>query len=192
MPDNDFAVLLGFFKAMGNESRLRIVGLLATGERSGQELAELLDLKEPTISHHIGVLRRIGLVTARAEGVTHWYALQPQTLTDLNRALFDQRAIAAIAAPARSFDEKVLSAFVGDDGALKQIPASRRKRRIILEWLVDQFVEDRRYAESEVNEQLQRRHWDSATLRRELIGYGMMAREAGQYWRQPREAWLAK
>ena len=191
MPNANLALLLGFFKAMGNESRLRIVGLLAAQERSGQELAELLDLKEPTISHHIGVLKAVGLVTARTQGVTHWYALQPQTLVDLNRAMFDERGMAELAPPARSFDEKVMSAFVGDDGALKQIPASRRKRRIVLEWLVDPFVEGRRYAESEVNETLQRRHWDSATLRRELVGYGMLAREGGQYWRQPKETWLA-
>ncbi len=192
MLDTNFAALLGFFKAMGNESRLRIVGLLAADERSGQELAELLDLKEPTISHHIGVLKGIGLVKSRADGVTHWYSLQPQTLTALSRAMFDQPGMVALAAPPRSFDEKVLSAFIGDDGSLKQIPASRRKRRIVLEWLVDPFIEGRSYAESEVNETLQRRHWDSATLRRELVGYGMLAREGGQYWRRPKDTWLAQ
>ena len=59
--------LLGFFKAMADESRLRIVGLLAHRERSVQELAAALDLKEPTVSHHLAILRAQGLVTVRAK-----------------------------------------------------------------------------------------------------------------------------
>ncbi|HEX3408506.1 MAG TPA: metalloregulator ArsR/SmtB family transcription factor, partial [Caulobacteraceae bacterium] len=69
MPEADLATLLAFFKAMANESRLRIVGLLAERERSVQELAVLLELKEPTVSHHLAALKACGLVSARAEGV---------------------------------------------------------------------------------------------------------------------------
>jgi hypothetical protein len=58
-----------------------------------------------------------------------------------------------------------------------------------LKWLVEQFAEGRRYREAEVNETLQRCHWDCATLRRELVGAGMMAREGGIYWRVPEEQW---
>ena len=46
MSETDLATLLAFFKAMANESRLRIIGLLAERERSVQELAELLGLKD--------------------------------------------------------------------------------------------------------------------------------------------------
>jgi hypothetical protein len=84
---------------------------------------------------------------------------------------------------------KVLASFVGETGNLAVIPASRRKRRIVLRWLAEQFEEGRRYRESEVNELLQRRHWDCATLRRELIGYGMLGRDAGTYWRKPPAEW---
>src|SRR6516164_9807347 len=99
MSDTDLAALLAFFKAMANESRLRIVGLLAERERSVQELAELLDLKEPTVSHHLAVLKELGLVTARAEGVTHWHALMPEALTEFSRSFFEDGAVAAAAAP---------------------------------------------------------------------------------------------
>ena len=67
--------LLAFFKALADESRLRIVGLLAEREHSVQELARALDLKEPTVSHHLPILKATGLVTARAEGTTRWHAL---------------------------------------------------------------------------------------------------------------------
>jgi DNA-binding transcriptional ArsR family regulator len=191
MPEADVATLLSFFKAMANESRLRIVGLLAERERSGQELAELLALKEPTISHHLAVLKGIGLVTSRAEGVTHWHALKTEALHDFNRGLFDKGEVVTMKPKSEPWDAKVLSAFVSADGALTQIPASRRKRRIVLKWLVEQFDEDRRYKESEVNEIIQRRHWDCATLRRELIGYRMMARQDNVYWRLPESDWAA-
>ena len=68
MPEADLETLLAFFKAMANESRLKIVGLLAERERSGQELAELLGLKEPTVSHHLSVLKALG----DAANPAHW------------------------------------------------------------------------------------------------------------------------
>jgi len=189
--ETDLATLVAFFKAMANESRLRIVGLLAERERSVQELAELLSLKEPTVSHHLASLKALGLVSVRAEGVTRWHGLKVDALTELNRALLDQKGVESLTREVSKepWEVKVLATFVGEDGALVSIPASRRKRRIILKWLAEQFEEGRRYREAEVNETIQRRHWDCATLRRELIGYGMMAREGGLYWRCPEAQW---
>jgi DNA-binding transcriptional ArsR family regulator len=187
MSDADLATLLAFFKAMSNESRLRIVGLLAERERSVQELAALLGLKEPTVSHHLAALKALGLVSARAEGVTRWHTLRLETLTLLNRGLLDPKGAVSVAqevsGDADAWETKVLAAFIDDAGKLATIPASRRKRLIVLKWLADRFEPDRRYREAEVNETLQRHHWDCATLRRELIGAGLMAREAGVYWR---------
>ncbi|HLY80819.1 MAG TPA: metalloregulator ArsR/SmtB family transcription factor [Caulobacteraceae bacterium] len=193
MSDADLATLLAFFKVMANESRLRIVGLLAQRERSVQELAELLELKEPTVSHHLAALKALGLVSARPEGVTHWHALKLETLTALNRGLLDQSGAVAVSREVHEahggWEAKVLATFVDVEGKLTAIPASRRKRQIVLKWLAEQFDEQRRYREAEVNETIQRRHWDCATLRRELIGYGMMAREGGVYWRCPEDEW---
>ena len=190
MPEADVETLLAFFKAMANESRLRIVGLLAERERSVQELAELLELKEPTVSHHLAVLKGIGLVTARAEGVTHWHALKPEGLTDLSRGLFLDKAVAALAGPKPSWEDKVLATFMKPDRTFTGVPASRRKRRVLLSWLARQFDEERRYPEPEVNAIIQRHHWDSATLRREMIGYRMMARDNNVYWRLPQAEWV--
>jgi hypothetical protein len=193
MPDSDLATLLAFFKVMANESRLRIVGLLAERERSVQELAELLELKEPTVSHHLAALKALGLVSARPEGVTHWHALKLETLTALNRGLLDQAGAVSVSREVREhhggWEAKVLATFLDGEGKLTAIPASRRKRQIVLKWLAEQFDVQRRYREAEVNELIQRRHWDCATLRRELIGYGMMAREGGVYWRCPEDEW---
>jgi DNA-binding transcriptional ArsR family regulator len=100
--DPDLSPLLAFFKAMANESRLRIVGLLAQRERTVQELAETLSLKEPTVSHHLAVLKALGLVTVRPEGVMRWHALNAQALTDMNRRLLDSDAASRPAAAIRN------------------------------------------------------------------------------------------
>src|SRR5690348_13204680 len=76
---------LRFFKALADESRLRLVGILATGERSVDELAALLTLRPPTVSHHLARLRELGLVTMRAEGTVHRYRLDADALRALSR-----------------------------------------------------------------------------------------------------------
>jgi hypothetical protein len=189
MTESDQAQLLAFFKAMANESRLRLVGLLAARERSVHELAQLLDLTEPTISHHLAVLKEIGLVSVRAEGVVRWHALVPKALAAMNRALLDKDRVAALAPRAMDPEARVLSSFIDANGLMTRIPASRSKRLVVLKWLVRKFEEGRRYPEARVNETIQRHHWDSATLRRELIGHRMMAREKGTYWRLPELEW---
>ena len=59
MAQDNFTQLLQFFKILGNESRLQIVGLLANGERSVGELADALRLTEPTVSHHLAMMKEV-------------------------------------------------------------------------------------------------------------------------------------
>ena len=62
MSQEDLEILLSFFKALSNESRLKIVGLLAQREASVDELAALLELRAPTVSHHLSILKAQELV----------------------------------------------------------------------------------------------------------------------------------
>ncbi|MCE9523689.1 MAG: metalloregulator ArsR/SmtB family transcription factor, partial [Alphaproteobacteria bacterium] len=64
-------MLLNFFKALAHESRLRLIGFVAEREHSVQELATRMALKEPTVSHHLALLREVGLVSLRQDGTTH-------------------------------------------------------------------------------------------------------------------------
>jgi DNA-binding transcriptional ArsR family regulator len=178
--------LLEFFKAMAHDSRLRIIGLLAAREHSVQELARALDLKEPTVSHHLAILKAQGLVTARAEGTTRWHALDRKALERLAQRVLQP----PVPAKADSWDEKVLQGFVAADGTLKQIPATRKKRGAVLRWLMRDFAANRRYSEAEVNDTIRTHHWDSATLRRELVGHRMLARKDRVYWRLPEAGWM--
>jgi len=80
-----------------------------------------------------------------------------------------------------AYERRVLrQAFEGE--RLKQIPVSRKKRDVILNWLAGRFEIGRRYPEKELNAIIKRYHEDSATLRRELINGGWMEREQGIYW----------
>ncbi|HLZ66264.1 MAG TPA: metalloregulator ArsR/SmtB family transcription factor [Aliidongia sp.] len=192
MPSAVLPALLSFFKALADESRLKIIGVLASRESSGQELAALLGLKEPTVSHHLAVLKEQGLVRQRLDGNSRWWSLDLDALAALNRRIATRDEIATLAdgIETDAWDRRVRDNFLLADGRLKEIPASRKKRWVILRFLVEQFEADRRYPEGELNEILKRHHWDSATLRREMIGYRMMARDHGVYWRLPEDAWL--
>lgn len=62
-------------KALANRHRLMILCQISETERSVGELAELLDLRDSTVSQHLALLRKDGLVTTRREGQTVWYAI---------------------------------------------------------------------------------------------------------------------
>ena len=81
--------------------------------------------------------------------------------------------------------DRLIQNYLESDGRLRLIPASRKKRYPVLAWLAVHFDLDRRCREAEVNQILQTQYWDSATLRRELVGYKMQARDKGIYWRLP-------
>lgn len=56
------------FASLADPTRQRIVGELASGERTVSELVELFDLGQPTVSKHLKVLESAGLVRKRVEG----------------------------------------------------------------------------------------------------------------------------
>jgi DNA-binding transcriptional ArsR family regulator len=183
-------IMLQFCKAMADESRLKIIGLLSAAERSVQELASRLNLKEPTVSHHLAVLKQLDLVKLRADGNFHWYRLNEEMLRRISRAVFSRDNIAklAVSAEAGGAERKVLDNFI-DGERLLEIPVSRKKRLVILKWLADFFAPDISYAEAQVNAILKLHHHDCATLRREMVGYGMLTRDKGIYRRSPQSEW---
>lgn len=62
-----------FVKAMADETRQRILSLLQRGEMNVGELTEALGLTQPTVSHHLVLMRRAGLVFRRREGKQVFY-----------------------------------------------------------------------------------------------------------------------
>lgn len=183
-PEARVALLLSYLKALADLSRLRMLGALASQERTVEELADLLELKAPTVSHHLARLRALGLVETRADGVTRWNRLNVAGLERLAKMLATPEVVTTLAADMEgaTWERKTLRDFL-DGERLKEIPSQLKKRQVILRWLADQFEWEREYSEAEVNAILKRRHPDAAYLRRELIGERLMARDHGHYWR---------
>jgi len=179
--------LVTFFKALADANRLKIVGLLAEKAYSVEELAALLKLKPPTISHHLAKLVEAGLVKSRAESYYSMYQLDQSVLESKARSMFSQQELSTVAAEvdADAYDNKVIKDYSRRDGSLKTLPAQRKKLEAILRYVVKAFDMEKRYSEKQVNEILARYHADTATLRRELVGFGLMQREGGggEYWR---------
>ena len=183
-------IMLQFCKAMADESRLKIVGLLSTAEHNVQQLASILELREPTVSHHLAILKELDLLTLRADGNFRWYRLNDEVLGRISRAVFSHASIAklAVSAGTRSWERKVLDTFIERDHLL-EIPVSYKKRLVILKWLAGFFEPDISYTEAQVNAILKQRHHDCATLRREMIGCAILAREKNIYRRRPESEW---
>jgi predicted transcriptional regulator len=179
--------LLILFKALADANRLKIVGLLAQKSYSVEELAELLKLKSSTVSHHLAKLLEAGLVTAHAESYYSVYQLDQAALESRKRSMFSQKELSSVAAEvdADAYNKKIVRDYTRKDGSLKTLPAQRKKLEAILRYVVSAFDLGKRYSEKQVNEILSRYHEDTATLRRELVGFGLMQREGGggEYWR---------
>ncbi|MDD4245471.1 MAG: metalloregulator ArsR/SmtB family transcription factor [Candidatus Methanomethylophilaceae archaeon] len=71
------------FKALSDRNRLRIVSMLAEGEMCACKLLENLSVSQPTLSHHMGVLMRSGLVTGRKDGQWMHYSLDKSQIDSL-------------------------------------------------------------------------------------------------------------
>ena len=66
---------VAFCKALGDDTRQRILQMLLEGERSVGDIADAFATSQPTISHHLNVLKQFGLVTNRKEGKQVFYAI---------------------------------------------------------------------------------------------------------------------
>jgi len=75
-------------KALANRHRLLIMCQLAEKERSVGELAEFLDIRDSTVSQHLALLRKDGLVSARRDGQTIWYSVGSDEARELIRTLY--------------------------------------------------------------------------------------------------------
>lgn len=90
MAADDAVPLALRFKALSDPARLRLLSLIGAHE-SGRacvcDLTEPLGLSQPTVSHHLRVLREAGLVTSERRGTWVHYSLVPGALVDLSATI---------------------------------------------------------------------------------------------------------
>lgn len=75
-------------KSLANRHRLLIVCQLIDGERSVGEMAEFLGIRNSTVSQHLALLRKDGVVSARREGQTIWYSISSGPARELLKTLY--------------------------------------------------------------------------------------------------------
>lgn len=216
MNEPKLAWAVTFFKALADENRLKIISLLNKpdvkenkhGEREYTlnvgELAKLLDLSEPTVSHHLSKLRPTGIINFRTKGNQRLYALNKGVLKRFGEQLTSLEAVdfgVDNSRPDKSWideldlskqDKKVLRAYTYN-GRLKQIPMKESKLVSIMRWLALLFEPNRIYTEKEVNELIKPINEDYSGLRRDLIGFGFLRRErnGSKYWLTPEDEDIA-
>jgi len=82
LPPGALRAHAGLFKALGDTTRLEIVSLLAEadGELCVCEIEPRFELSQPTISHHLRLLREAGIVSAERRGSWVYYAIDPKAI----------------------------------------------------------------------------------------------------------------
>ena len=188
--------VLELLKALADESRLALVRLLNQEEHTVGDLAQRVDLGEPTVSHHLARLREAGLVTLRMAGSQRFYRLNPSGLARFKKLAGEIEQMPAAPEPANSDeawidalgwsapDQQVLREHTRD-GKLTHLPAKQKKLLVILRWLATFFQPDRLYSEAEVNTVLKAVYEeDYVSVRRDLVDLGYLRRErgGGKYW----------
>lgn len=204
--DDTAPELLDFFKALADGTRLKIVGVLAREPCSGEQLAAIVEVKPATITHHLQKLLAAGLVSVEPAGHAKIYHLRMEAIHALAERLLAEKdeAPAPDEAPVRrppqtwpesalaqaadnldleAYDHKVLKNFLRRDGTLKELPVQEKKLLAVLRHLVRDFEPGQQYTEKQVNEIIAPFHPDTASLRRAMIEYKLMARANGKYWR---------
>ena len=184
--------IVEFHKALGDLTRIRIIALLQQGPLHGQAIAGKLGLKPPTITHHMAKLREVGLIKEKRDKNTIYFSLNTKVLES------SAKAILAVGTGGKASMEMSVTAeertaiinnFFTKDGKLKNYPAQRKKKLVVLAHMAKGLEFGKVYPEKEINEYLKQYHEDYATLRRELIMCQYMYRENNQYELNPVELW---
>lgn len=178
--------MLTFFKAMADANRLKILGLLAQEDLTVEQISEMLSLRPSTVSHHLSKLSDVGLVSAKASSYYNIYHLENRILEEKAKVLLSKETLPTMASDIdmNAYDQKVIADYSTADGQLKTIPSQRKKLEVILRHMSRAFEPEITYSENEVNQILKDFHADTASLRRELISYGILKRspDGREYW----------
>jgi hypothetical protein len=167
-------------RALADLERLAIAGALARDPGTAQGLASALGLPVTRVRRHLSRLASVGL--AQVDHDRRTWRLIPEALRQAAVEVGPPREAGLALGAADEEEEAVLRSYFRG-GRLREIPARRSKRRIVLTRLALEFEPGVKYPERRVNEVLKRFHADYASLRRHLVDEDFLSRERGQYWR---------
>jgi len=173
---------LSVFKALADETRIKIVRALTEKDMYVEILAERIGLTPATVSFHLKKLQAAGLVEQKREQYYMMYSLRKELLNISLSSLISEEEANASQEEIREiqYRQKVLKSFM-PYGVCEILPAQIKKRMIILEEIIERFDIGKTYDEKYVNETISVVHADYCTVRRTFIGLGWMTRDGGKY-----------
>jgi len=118
--------LISVFKALSDETRLRIIKLLEQGELCVCDITAALDMVQPKVSFHLSALKEAGLIKDRKQGKWIHYSLNEK---DLFRRMLILSACERMQDGTISGDRKRLNAFLGDKERTGKVVALKPKSR---------------------------------------------------------------
>ena len=118
--------LISVFKALSDETRLRIIKLLEQGELCVCDITAALDMVQPKVSFHLSALKEAGLIKDRKQGKWIHYSLNEK---DLFRRMLILSACERMQDGTISGDRKRLNAFLGDKEQTGKVVALKPKKR---------------------------------------------------------------
>ena len=83
LEEKQLSAVSGFFKVLGDETRMKIINALAHGELCVSDIAAALEMTQSAVSHQLKLLRMAGQVKARREGKSIYYSLDDQHVIDI-------------------------------------------------------------------------------------------------------------
>lgn len=179
-PLDPAAGFVDFFRALADGERLRVAASLVPAPLTITGVAEATGLPVSAVAVHLARLMAAGFVAVEGEGSAARHRWDEGRV----RALAVQLGSPRLRALAGQTDErsKVLAAFLRD-GRLTALPAAESRRRILLEYIADQFDPGRTYTEREVNALIAPLYDDYTTIRRALVDARLFYRSDGIYRR---------
>ena len=164
---------VAIFKALGDESRLSIVRILLEGESYVELIASRLELTSATVSHHLKKLESAGLVECHR---TQFYMIYSVKREILSETLVNLIGTLPQPDDDTKYKQSVVDAFFAY-GRLKSLPAQRKKREVVLKYILEPLEAGKPYTEHEINEHIVKYNDDYCTIRREMISFGLMERK---------------
>jgi hypothetical protein len=167
-----------FLRTVVDPLRLQVLACAAIGITSTPEVSERCHTSERNVIRARSRLASVGLLDEA--GAVRWEVVRSVG----ERLATNGSPVDLGETPSMwSTDEAAVLGRFLEGTRLISVPTARTSRQVVLDYLVQRFDPGVRYAERDINFQLQLAHHDYAALRRYLVDDGFMTRADGVYWR---------
>jgi hypothetical protein len=173
----DVTRLVEVFKGLADPTRLRLAAAMIDRPRCGQDLAVEAGVSAATVSHHLKVLGKAGLLRETRQPPYVFYQLDVEALTQAVRAAVPSKMRELATSPPVDAPTRAVLRTFFDGPRVIALPVQRRKLELVLEEMLRRIPRRREYTEAELNAFISVMFEDFCTVRREWVNGRYMARE---------------